>query len=404
MSTARLLFVEASVGGVLGGSLTGILHLVRHMDRARFAPEVVLYEDKPAVAAGLLADGIPTHVLPPLPAPTPDGSRGMLGRALVRATDLIGVIGPRARALGGVLRARRPALVYLANGVTANLDGVVAAARAGLPMICHEKGYRRVGPVERLAARRVDVCIGMTDDLVRHFRQLGMRPKRWVTIYDGIDCREFAPGGGPALRAEFGLPPDAPVVGIVGHLQEWKGQHLVVEAVARARRAHPELRCLVVGGVHRNGQQYADALRARIAEPDLAGHVVLTGERADVAACLDAMDVAIHASIKPEPFGRVMIEAMALGRPVIAPREAGPLAIVADGETGLLVTPRDPDALAGAIATLVADPTRRRAMGRAARERVDAVFDIRHHVRAVEDLCDEVLGRPVRDTAGRAVA
>ena len=111
-----------------------------------------------------------------------------------------------------------------------------------------------------------------------------------------------------------------------------------------------------------------------------------------------------HASIKPEPFGRVMIEAMALGRPVVAPREAGPLAIVVDGETGLLVTPRDVDGLTAALGALVADPARRRAMGRAARARVDAVFDIRHHVRAVEDLCDEVLGRSAGRTAGRAVA
>ncbi|HWP65305.1 MAG TPA: glycosyltransferase family 4 protein, partial [Candidatus Limnocylindria bacterium] len=312
--------------------------------------------------------------------------------------------GPRARALGGVLRARQPDLVYLANGVTANLDGVVAAARLGLPIICHEKGYRRVGPVERLASRRVDVCIGMTDDIVRHFQRLGLRPRRWVTIYDGIDVAEFAPGGGAAVRAEFGIPADAPLVGIVGHLQEWKGQRLVVEAVAQARRTYPELRCLVVGGVHRAGAAYADALRARIAEPDLAGHVVLTGERTDVAACLDAMDVAIHASIKPEPFGRVMIEAMALARPVIAPREAGPLAIVADGETGLLVPPRDAGALAAAITALVTDPARRRAMGRAARARVEAVFDIRHHVRAIEELCDEVLGHGPGRAAGRAVA
>ena len=89
---------------------------------------------------------------------------------------------------------------------------------------------------------------------------------------------------------------------------------------------------------------------------------------------------------------------------MIAPREAGPLSIVVDGETGLLVPPRDAGALAEASTALGADPTRRRAMGAAARARVDAVFDIRHHVRAIEDLCEEVLGQSVGRPASRAVA
>ena len=89
------------------------------------------------------------------------------------------------------------------------------------------------------------------------------------------------------------------------------------------------------------------------------------------------MDIVLHSSITPEPFGRVMIEGMALGRPVIAPREGGPLAIVVDGETGLLVPPRDADGMARALMELLADPERRKAMGRAARARVASVFDIR---------------------------
>ena len=101
----------------------------------------------------------------------------------------------------------------------------------------------------------------------------------------------------------------------------------------------------------------------------------------------------IHASVVAEPFGRVLIEAMAIGRPVIAPREGGPLLIVVDRETGLLVPPRDAGALADALLALLADPARRAAMGRAGRARVDAVFDIRHHVRAMEALFDEVLAR-----------
>ena len=124
--------------------------------------------------------------------------------------------------------------------------------------------------------------------------------------------------------------------------------------------------------------------------------MILTGPRQDVAACLDAMDVVLHASVVPEPFGRVLIEAMALARPVIAPREGGPLVIVVDGETGLLVPPRDAGAMADALEALVADPTRRAAMGCAGRARAHAVFDIRRHVEAMEALFDEVLAARAR--------
>jgi glycosyltransferase involved in cell wall biosynthesis len=393
MPARRILFVEASTGGVVGGSLTGILHLIARMDRTRFAPALALFEPK-----NVSMNGVPVHVLPPLPRPAGAPERGPLGRALRRAWNLYTVMGTRARALTALYRRERPALVYLANGFRANLDGVVAAARCGVPIVCHEKGFEPVGPLERLTSRWIDACVCMTEEIAAHCRAEGLRARRLLTIYDGIDCAAFAPGRGPAVRREFGIPPDAPVAGIVGHLQEWKGQHLVVEAVARARRRFPELRCLVVGGVHRRGVEYAARLRERIAAPDLAGHVILTGAREDVAACLDAMDVVIHSSVVAEPFGRVLIEAMALGRPLIAPREGGPLVIVVDGETGILVPPRDADALARALVDLLADPARRAAMGRAARARVDAVFDIRHHVRAMEDLFGEILAPRTQGT------
>jgi glycosyltransferase involved in cell wall biosynthesis len=392
MNPKRILFVEASVGGVLGGSLTGILHLIARLDRQRFAPVLVLYEEKHVIDE-LRADGVEVHVLPPLPRPAGDGDRGRLGRAWLRLREIFSVTTPRARALRRLFQREQPDLVYLANGITTNLDALIAAALCGLPVINHEKGLRRLGPVERFWSRWVNVCIGMTDQVTEHVRVRGARCGRFLTIYDGINCDAFAPGGGDAVRREFAIPAGAPVVGIVGHLQRWKGQLVVAEAVARARQTHPDLRCLIVGGVHSMGEDYAAELRARTEAPDLAGHVVLTGARRDVPACIDAMDVVIHSSIRPEPFGRVLIEAMALGRPLIAPREGGPVEVVVDGETGLLVTPRDPAALAEAIVALVGDEPRRLAMGRAARERIDHVFDIRHHVRAIEAVFEETLHR-----------
>lgn len=384
----RVLFVEGSAGGVVGGSLTGILELLPYLDRRRFEPALVLAEPKP----GLDLPGTAVHVLAPRADAGPVAAGSVLLRTLRRGIQVFTVVLPRARELGRLFARERPAIVYLASGLNSNLATVVAAARAGVPVVCHFKGFRRIGPVDRFLSRWIDVAITMTDEIARHYRERRVHAGRFVTIYDGIEPGRFVTGGGAAIRREFGIPDGAPLVGIVGHIQEWKGQLLVAEAVARARREIPELRCLVVGGVHKFGAAYGDALRARVAAPDLAGRVVLTGARRDVAACMDAMDVVVHASNR-EPFGRVLLEAMAVGRPVIAPREGGPTEIVADGETGLLVAPRDPDALARAITELLRDPLRRTAMGRAARARVGERFEIHDHARAVERVFDEVLAR-----------
>ena len=265
MAAQRILFVEASTGGVVGGSLTGILPLIAHLDRRRFAPMLALFEPK-----RIATDGVPVHVLPPLPRPGDAAQRGRLGRLVLRVTNLYAIVGPRAHALADLYRRERPALVYLANGFRANLDGIVAAKRCGLPVVCHEKGFELIGPRERLTSRWIDACVCMTEEIADYCRARHLQARRLLTIHDGIDCQEFRPGGGEAVRREFGIPLDAPVAGIVGHIQNWKGQHLVVEAIARARRHFPDLRCLVVGGVHRRGVEYAAQLRERITAPDLA--------------------------------------------------------------------------------------------------------------------------------------
>jgi glycosyltransferase involved in cell wall biosynthesis len=390
----RILITDATQGGVLGGSLTGVLELIAHVDRARWEPSLVLFETKPVVA-DLEKAGVRVHVLPPVAAAIDARGAWLPRRAVASGLNLWRGIVLRARQLLPILRAERPDLVYCSSGIVPSLPFVAAAALCRFPVICHFKGFGRPGPLARFMARFVDTAVFMTDELAEHVRARNVRFRRCLTVFDGIDPVPCPPGAGAAVRREFGIPADAPLVGVVGHIQGWKGQLLAAEAVARARRRIPDLRCLVVGGVHRLGAEYAERLRARVAEPDLAGQVVLTGARRDVLACMEAMDVVLHTSDR-EPFGRVIIEAMAASRPVIAPREGGPTVIVVDGETGLLVPPRDPDALATAIVALIADPARRREMGRAGRARVEAVFSIREHVRAMERVFDDVVARHAR--------
>src|SRR5262249_40197487 len=157
VAARRILFVEASTGGVVGGSLTGILQLMAHLDRSRFSPVLVLFEAK-----DVDTDGIPVRVLPPLPRRAAAASRGGLARGRRHASNIYTVVGPRTRALVELYRRERPDLVYLANGLRANLDGVLAAAVSRLPVVCHEKGFEEVGPLGRLASRWLDAYICMT--------------------------------------------------------------------------------------------------------------------------------------------------------------------------------------------------------------------------------------------------
>ena len=352
MRPLTVVVVEASAGGVVGGSLTATADLLGALDRRRFTPLRVRFA---VTSVGASLPDIPLRVVDRVPRRAEPRSPLRVLRGIERMTSLVSTTLPRARALAAVFRAERADVVYVANGIHPNLDAVLAAGWCGVPVVCHHRSFRRVGFAERRASRHVHTAVGVTDEIVAYYRARGVRASRFVTIPDAIACDRIRPGGGAAVRRALGIPVDAPLVDMVGNVQPWKGQHLGVDAVARARRVLPALRCLLVGGVHRTGTAYAAALRRRLDEPDVAGAIVWPGARADAPACFDAMDVVLHASVAPEPFGRVLIEAMAVGRPVIAPREGGPREIVVHGQTGLLVAPRDAAGLADAIVSLVQD-------------------------------------------------
>jgi glycosyltransferase involved in cell wall biosynthesis len=174
-------------------------------------------------------------------------------------------------------------------------------------------------------------------------------------------------------------------VGIVGNIQAWKGQAVVVEAVREAKAFLPDIHCLIVGGIHRNGVDYARDLRRLVEERGLQKNVIFTGFRDDVADLVNAMDILIHASVTPEPFGRVILEGMALGKPVIATNLGGVPEFVKDGVTGRLVPAGDPRALADAILELLRDRTYRERLGDNARKEVQRRFVVQRHVEEIVD-------------------
>jgi glycosyltransferase involved in cell wall biosynthesis len=396
-ASLHVLYLEHSVGGVMGGSLTGLQHFLRGLDRRYIDPVVVLYEEKP-LQTELAQSDIPVHVFrkrrrgryhPLQKVEAYQRLRKRYGvRDLMRALRVLRLFLletlPATFSLVRLMKKEKPDLIHLCNGFNANLDAIVAAWLTSIPCVCHVKGFEKYSWLNRLFAHTVEIGICMTAAVRQRCEQQRINAKRMTVIYDGLDVEGFRPTReSSAVRKELGIPLEVPLVGIVGNIQRWKGQAIVLEAVREARSFMPEIRCLIVGGVHRSGAEYAQELYRYVEEHRLQNNVIFTGFRDDVADLVAIMDVVIHASIYPEPFGRVILEAMGLGKPVIATDIGGVPEFVQHGVTGQLVPPRDPKALAEAMVELLRNPFRRDRLGSNGRLAVHERFTVQRHVQEV---------------------
>jgi glycosyltransferase involved in cell wall biosynthesis len=210
--------------------------------------------------------------------------------------------------------------------------------------------------------------------------QARLRPRR-RTLVMGAGSRppDRGEGGGgrdaaPGAPTRVELPRDVPVVGIVGRLQPWKGQDRLLQAHGILRGRGERLHTLIVGGdSYGRSPGYAGSLPELAERLGLAGEVTLTGEVPDAGPYIEQMDVLVNAS-DPEPFGIVLLEAMARGVPVVAVDSGGPAEFVEHGRSGLLASSGEPPALADALQPLLDSPELRARIGAAGRERYEAYF------------------------------
>jgi glycosyltransferase involved in cell wall biosynthesis len=306
-----------------------------------------------------------------------------------------------AAALEDVIRTRRVSLVHARSRAPA-WSAWFACQRTGVPFVTTYHGaYAEDLPFKRaynavMARGRIVIAAShYIADLIT--RQHGVDPARIRVIPRGVDPALFDPaavtGARIAKLAEaWRLPDDVQVVMLPGRLTSWKGQTVLLDAIARLDR--PNVLPVLVGS-HQGRHHYARALQSQAERLGLAGRLRLVGQCDDMPAALMLADVVVHASVKPEAFGRVVIEAQAMERPVIASDLGGPVETVRQGETGWRVPPGDPDALAVAIAgALDLDPAVRAALGQRARASVPTV-------RSMQEATLDVYESVLRSTSGQ---
>jgi glycosyltransferase involved in cell wall biosynthesis len=297
------------------------------------------------------------------------------------------------------LARRRRVRALIGNGAHPQVFAGLAARLAGasavffVHMIHHHPLWRNPALDVLALGGPCDLILANSQASLDAMRKL--RPAvAHVLLRLGTPFRHVSSARVAETRASLGVGPQDLLVAVFGRLQRWKGQDVFVEAAARLLPFRPRLRFAIVGGsVFGLEPDFLAALERRIAVAGFGDRMRLTGFRTDVPALMAACDIICHTSRRPEPFGMVVIEAMALGRAVIATEGGGPSEIILPGETGLLVPPDHPEALAAAIRALSDDPALRDRLGANAADRARTHFHIDACAQTLIDALDQVAGR-----------
>jgi glycosyltransferase involved in cell wall biosynthesis len=269
----------------------------------------------------------------------------------------------------------KPDIIHT-NSITAGLLSLSLAR--GHALVCHVRDLRfPVKPMSRIArkARRIVAASDAIDSLLSELLR-GSSRSRLVRVVNGIDVSRFAPCDPARARQVCSLPAGVPVIGMIANLVPWKRHDVFIEMAAQIAQKRPDAHFAIVGrDLLGENKPYCKSLRQRVTSSGLDAVFHWFEAIDDVREVLQAMDVLVHPP-HDEPFGRVLCEAMAMRRPVVAVRQNGPVAIVEHEVSGLLVGTPHPELFAKAVLRILDNPAQAGAMGEAGRKRVIERFNI----------------------------
>lgn len=375
-SAPRVLFVTHS--GVLGGAERSLLDLAEAWTAER---RMMVLAEGPVVAAAH-ARGIAVEV-------EPLGALGDVKRE--SGAPGLGALADVARLAGKVSSVAKGFDVIHANSQKAFVVAAAAGLLARRPVAWHLRDIlstahfssRNIKAAVFLANARAAAVICNSRATADAFVEAGGSPELVHVVHNGLDATRFdavTPAETAMLRSALGAG-DAPVLAVCARLAPWKGQHVALAAL----QALPDAHAWIIGAALFGEDAYAHGLRGHATALGVSDRVRFLGEREDVPALLAAADLVVHAAVDAEPFGRVVVEGMLARRPVIATDAGGVREILVHGETGWLVKPGDPAALAAAVTTVRSlPPVSRDAIVARARADAEARFTVPAMVAGVE--------------------
>ena len=394
----KILFIEGNQDGTVGGSHHSLIYLIKALNKNKYEPMVMFYE-RSQILNQFNDDNCSTVVFFKPLGKSFHTSNIMLKLPFLiyrKVYNLIITSFIPFVKFSFFLIKNKIELIHLNNSAHAGWEWLFAAKLLRRKCITHQRGFIQVGRIEKIIVKLFDKIICISKAIETNLKENGIR-NNLATIYNTIDTNDFKSkitNDSNCVRKKIGIEGHSPIIGMVGNFHEWKGQIVVIRAVDKLRLKYKKIVCLIIGGVSTNFKNnilYYEKVKKEIDDKKLGKNVIITGYRPDVANLINALDVMIHASIEPEPFGRVIIEGMSLKKPVIATDLGGAREIIEDGISGILVPPNSPNVLAEKIEYLLEHPHFKNEIVANALIRVKEIFGFNHFVREINSLYKQIL-------------
>lgn len=372
----KILFLHE--GSEVSGAENSLIKLAEGLDKSKFEP-IFITSAKGPFSRKLRESGIEV-ILIDFPK-----IRRVLGTYRI------------VKAIYRIAKEKKIALIH-SNSIRPNIYASVSGRLAGIPVIWHQRNLitNEFFDPDRVFDFMPDAIICNSYAIARRFLRMNRLPPKVRVVHNGVDIEEFSPASsGVEIRKKFNINAGEIVVGIASRFHKYKGHEIFFEAAKIILTSMPEvggnIRFLIAGGAVFPEDKWRERYLMDLAEKFRIGNkVVFAGFCNDMPEVYSAMDIFVLTSYA-EPCGRVIFEAMACAKPVIATDSGGTPEIVADEITGYLVKPKDAAMLADKIAFFAKNTGIARKFGEAGRKRIEANFDIKSNVKKIEEIYTELI-------------
>jgi glycosyltransferase involved in cell wall biosynthesis len=352
----KVLYVETPLDPPGGGQISLFL-ILRHINRVKFEPLVTTPTE------GQFTEWVKKETIPHCITPL--------------------------RKLFGVIKKAKPSVIHCNSPTTKYAFRATLTARLlGVPFIWHVRVADSGGWKERLIAALSSKIIVISDTVKEKFAWISSKDKV-VKIHNAVDTDIFRPGlNTESLLDEFNIKRGKKIIGIFSRLDPWKGHTLFFRSAGMIKDKIPNSIFLVVGA---GEEEYKNLLISQVEILGLKNDVIFAGFRNDIPKLMNLCDVIVNPSVKPEPFGRTIIEAMACGKAVVATKMGGAAEVIEDNTTGILVSKTDAPGIANSCIGLLENEEKAKEMGLLGRKRTQESFSAPMITKKIEEIYEEFI-------------